>query len=225
MCQWQCLRLGNSYCNCQNSLADSLTCRFRIHPQTRRLHLQRCRYHLNTMQQCRYCPEEVRAGLRERHVYESFQPRIERIRDEFLAFLRDRHAAGAKVVGYGAAAKGNTLLNYSEIKGSELIRFVADLSPHKQGRFLPGSHIPVVAPEQIDRSDPLMAIALEVWNRGTVDLGVLPPAVADAFARGWLRPPVDGELLARARAETVKLRETLRARNRQNAPPAPPAQQ
>lgn len=107
--------------------------------------------------------EEVRGGLRERQVYESFQPRIERIRADFLAFLRDQHAAGAKVVGYGAAAKGNTLLNYSKIKGSELIRFVADLSPHKQGRFLPGSHIPVVAPGRIDAEKPDFIIIFP-WN-------------------------------------------------------------
>jgi hypothetical protein len=62
-----------------------------------------------------------------------------------------------------------------------------------------------------------MDIALAVWNDGAVDLDVLPPVVADACARGWLRPPIDGELLARARAEAVALRETLRARNRQDA--------
>jgi hypothetical protein len=67
-----------------------------------------------------------------------------------------------------------------------------------------------------DLASPLMDIALAVWNDGAVDLAVLPPVVADACARGWLRPPQDGELLARARAETVRLRETLRARNRQD---------
>jgi hypothetical protein len=66
-------------------------------------------------------------------------------------------------------------------------------------------------------ASPLMDIALAVWAGGAVDLGALHPTVADAFARGWLRPPEDGELLARARAEAVRLRETLRARNRQDA--------
>jgi SAM-dependent methyltransferase len=107
--------------------------------------------------------EEERAGLRRREVYESFQPRIDRIRAEFLAFLLEQRAAGAKVVGYGAAAKGNTLLNYCGIKGSELIRFVADLSPHKQGRFLPGSHIPVVDPARIDEEKPDF-IVIFPWN-------------------------------------------------------------
>ncbi len=67
------------------------------------------------------------------------------------------------MVGYGAAAKGNTLLNYCGIKGDELIRFVADLSPHKQGRFLPGSHIPVVAPDRIDEERPDF-IVIFPWN-------------------------------------------------------------
>ncbi|HKX92781.1 MAG TPA: class I SAM-dependent methyltransferase, partial [Sphingomicrobium sp.] len=77
--------------------------------------------------------EEERAGLRGREVYEAFQQRIDHIRADFLRFLLDQRAAGARVAGYGAAAKGNTLLNYCGIKGNELIRFVADASPHKQG--------------------------------------------------------------------------------------------
>ena len=107
--------------------------------------------------------QEMRAGLRRREIYESFQPRIERIRDEFRKFLRDQSAAGKTVAGYGAAAKGNTLLNYCGIEGNDLIRFVADASPHKQGRFLPGSHIPVAAPEQIDEAKPDFIIIFP-WN-------------------------------------------------------------
>lgn len=107
--------------------------------------------------------EEDRAGLRGREVYESFQPRIDRIRGDFLQFLLDQRAAGKTVVGYGAAAKGNTLLNYCRIKGNELIRFVADASPHKQGRFLPGSHIPVVAPDRIEAEKPDFIIVFP-WN-------------------------------------------------------------
>ncbi len=111
----------------------------------------------------RVLAEEQSAGLRGREVYENFQPRIDAIRAAFLAFLLEQRAAGATVVGYGAAAKGNTLLNYCGIKGSELIRFVADLSPHKQGRFLPGSHIPVVAPERIADERPDFIIIFP-WN-------------------------------------------------------------
>jgi SAM-dependent methyltransferase len=107
--------------------------------------------------------EEERAGLRTREPYESFPRRIDTIRDSFLAFLHQQRAAGATVAGYGAAAKGNTLLNYCGVKGRELIDFVADASPHKQGRFLPGSRIPVVAPDRVDEEKPDF-IVIFPWN-------------------------------------------------------------
>jgi SAM-dependent methyltransferase len=122
--------------------------------------------------------EEERAGLRGRGIYEAFQPRIDAIRAQFVAFLLDQRAAGATVAAYGAAAKGNTLLNYCGIKGDELIRFVADLSPHKQGRYLPGSHIPVVPPDRIDQERPDY-IVIFPWNlRDEV-------AAQLAHVRGW----------------------------------------
>jgi len=68
-------------------------------------------------------------------------------------------------VGYGAAAKGNTLLNYCGVK-KDLIAFVADKSPHKQGKFLPGSHIPVVSPEVIKQYRPDYVMVLP-WNLKT----------------------------------------------------------
>jgi SAM-dependent methyltransferase len=107
--------------------------------------------------------EEEAAGLTGRAVYESFQPRIDRIRADFLGFLLEQRRAGRVVAGYGAAAKGNTLLNYAGIKGADLIRFVADLSPHKQGLFLPGSHIPVLPPEAIAEQKPDYVIIFP-WN-------------------------------------------------------------
>ena len=122
--------------------------------------------------------DEDRAGLRSREIYEAFQPRIERIRDDFMKFLRDQRAAGKIVAGYGAAAKGNTLLNYCGIHGNDLIRFVADASPHKQGRFLPGSRIPVVAPERIDEAKPDFIIIFP-WNLRDEIIGQL------GHARSW----------------------------------------
>lgn len=121
---------------------------------------------------------EERAGLAGPEVYAGFQQRIDAIRADFLSFLLDRRAAGAVVVGYGAAAKGNTLLNYCGVKGTELIRFVADASPHKQGRYLPGSRIPVVAPERIGESKPDVIIIFP-WNLCDEIAGQLAPA------RGW----------------------------------------
>jgi len=122
--------------------------------------------------------DEEQAGLRGHEIYESFQPRIERIRDDFVKFLHDQRAAGKIVAGYGAAAKGNTLLNYCGIKGNELIRFVADASPHKQGRFLPGSHIPVVAPDGIEADKPDFIIIFP-WNLREEIVGQLD------HARAW----------------------------------------
>jgi len=121
---------------------------------------------------------EREAGLAGREIYEAFQPRIDAVRAQFLGFLLEQRAAGKKVAGYGAAAKGNTLLNYCGVKGNELIRYVADLSPHKQGRLLPGSHIPVVSPDRIAEDKPDF-IVIFPWNLGSEIVGQLD------YARNW----------------------------------------
>jgi hypothetical protein len=73
-----------------------------------------------------------------------------------------------------------------------------------------------VAPvDESVHNNPLVALARAVWNRGSVDLEAIPDVVAEAFRWGWLRPPVDGELLARARAQVVELRDRIRRRRRQ----------
>lgn len=83
-------------------------------------------------------------------------------RDGLRAFLDEERAAGRRVVAYGAAAKGNTLLNYAGITPEQLA-YVADRNPHKQGRLLPGTHIPVVDPAQIDADQPDVVLILP-WN-------------------------------------------------------------
>lgn len=105
---------------------------------------------------------EVRAGLLTPSYYVGMQQRVERIKDDFVTFLIDAKRRGRKVMGYGAAAKGNTLLNFAGIK-HDLIMAVADASPHKQGKYLPGSRIPVVAPEVLDQLQPDY-IVLFPWN-------------------------------------------------------------
>ncbi|TFW32008.1 methyltransferase C-terminal domain-containing protein, partial [Pseudomonas fluorescens] len=77
-------------------------------------------------------------------------------------FLLQAKADGKIVVGYGAAAKGNTLLNYAGVK-PDLLAWVADASPHKQGKYLPGSRIPVVSPERIEIEKPDYVLVLP-WN-------------------------------------------------------------
>lgn len=106
--------------------------------------------------------EERIAGLRRPEGYAGFGARAEGCRRALLEFLHRARHEGRQVVGYGAAAKGNTLLNYAGV-GPDTIAYVADRSPHKQGRYLPGSHIHVVPPEEISRTRPDLVLVL-AWN-------------------------------------------------------------
>jgi hypothetical protein len=105
---------------------------------------------------------EIDAGVKTPEYYASLAPAAERIKHELLRFLLQAKADGKRVVGYGAAAKGNTLLNYAGVK-PDLLAWVADANPHKQGKFLPGSRIPIVAPAQIDIEKPDYVLVLP-WN-------------------------------------------------------------
>jgi SAM-dependent methyltransferase len=105
---------------------------------------------------------ESAAGLDDLNTYTEFADKIVKIKSDLLEFLIEQTRAGKKIVGYGAPAKGNTLLNYCGI-GSEYLPFTVDLSPHKQQTLLPGSHIPVFAPSQIDEFKPDFVLILP-WN-------------------------------------------------------------
>jgi SAM-dependent methyltransferase len=106
--------------------------------------------------------EEAKAGMQDMDWYIGFQEVADRIKNDFLAFLLDCKRQGKTVVGYGAAAKGNTLLNYAGVR-PDLLPFVVDASPHKQGRFLPGSRIPVVDESGIKATRPDYVLILP-WN-------------------------------------------------------------
>lgn len=106
--------------------------------------------------------EELCAGLMTRAFYTTLAPAAERIKFQLLSFLINAKAEGKRVVGYGAAAKGNTLLNYAGVK-ADLLPWVADASPHKQGKYLPGSRIPVVSPERLAQEKPDFVLVLP-WN-------------------------------------------------------------
>lgn len=106
--------------------------------------------------------EEQLAGLDSAARYATLAPAAERIKHDFLRFLLEAKAAGKRVVGYGAAAKGNTLLNYAGVR-QDLLAWVADASPHKQGRYLPGSRIPVVSPARLLEERPDYVVVLP-WN-------------------------------------------------------------
>ena len=110
----------------------------------------------------RIVEEEGAAGLFSSKTYDLFASRVSAIRSSLLRFLLEAESAGQVVVGYGAAAKAATLLNYCGIKPAQ-IAYVADKSPHKQGKFLPGNHIPIVAPDEIRSTKPNYVIVFP-WN-------------------------------------------------------------
>jgi 2-polyprenyl-3-methyl-5-hydroxy-6-metoxy-1,4-benzoquinol methylase len=107
--------------------------------------------------------KEKDLGVETIDYYTGFQEKVDTIKYDFISFLLAQKAAGKKVIGYGAAAKGNTLLNYCGIKGNDLIHFVVDASPYKQGKCLPGSRIRVVAKDQIETYKPDFVVIFP-WN-------------------------------------------------------------
>ena len=108
------------------------------------------------------CLREREAGLLDLAVYSSFEERVRKAKRDILRFLIDCKENNKKLVGYGAPAKGNTLLNYCGI-GTDFIEYTVDLNPHKQGHFLPGSHIPIKAPNEIRQTKPDLVFILP-WN-------------------------------------------------------------
>ena len=105
---------------------------------------------------------EKLAGLLDMSVYLGFQKKVEAIKDRFVAFLIDQKAQGKSVLAYGAAAKGCTLLNFAGVK-KDLLPMVADAAPSKQGKFIPGCHIPIVSPAALADSVPDYLIIFP-WN-------------------------------------------------------------
>ena len=106
--------------------------------------------------------EERRAGLDQVASYTGFAEQVNKTKRDLLDFLVSAKRAGKSIVGYGAPAKGNTLLNFCGIR-SDFIDFTVDRSPHKQGMFLPGTHIPILAPEKIFEARPDYLLILP-WN-------------------------------------------------------------
>jgi len=106
--------------------------------------------------------QEEKMGLRKPQTYESFQASADKIKDDLLMFLINCKKQGKSVAAYGAAAKGNTLLNYAGVK-KDLLPFVCDAAASKQGKYLPGSHIPIFAPEVLKENAPDYVLVLP-WN-------------------------------------------------------------
>ena len=101
-------------------------------------------------------------GIQTEKYYLAFQARAEKVKDDFVNFLADAKRQGKIVAAYGAAAKGNTLMNFAEL-GSDLIQYVVDKNPAKQGKFMPGSRIPIVSPEALHSQRPDYLVILP-WN-------------------------------------------------------------
>jgi hypothetical protein len=106
--------------------------------------------------------EEQKRGLQQIDTYLSFQPRADKVKNDLLAFLLEQKRNGKKVAAYGAAAKGNTLLNYAGVK-PDLLSFVCDAASAKQNKFMPGSHIPILSPTAIAEEKPDFVVILP-WN-------------------------------------------------------------
>jgi SAM-dependent methyltransferase len=105
---------------------------------------------------------EAEAGLTSATGYADFQPRADRVKNDFMAFLIEAKRAGNTVAAYGAAAKGNTLMNYAGVR-PDLLPFVVDRNPAKQGKFMPGSRIPIVNEGRLRSAKPDYVVLLP-WN-------------------------------------------------------------
>lgn len=106
--------------------------------------------------------KEIEKGINGEAYYLGFQKQAEKIKRDLWLFLLEKMKQGKRVAAYGAAAKGNTLLNYCGIK-SDLIDFVVDANPHKQNKYLPASHIPVVNEDHLKAQKPDFILILP-WN-------------------------------------------------------------
>jgi len=120
---------------------------------------------------------ELAAGFGRLEHYLTFEPQVRRTKLALLEFMLGAKRAGRSVVGYGAAAKGNTLLNYCGI-GRDLLDYVVDRSPHKQDHFLPGTHVPIHHPDRVRETRPDFLLILP-WNLKDEIMGQM------AHIRAW----------------------------------------
>ncbi|MGH8900396.1 MAG: methyltransferase domain-containing protein [Egibacteraceae bacterium] len=121
--------------------------------------------------------QEIAAGFDRLDVYLEFGPKVEHVKRKLLTFLIGEKERGRHTAGYGAPGKGNTLLNYCGIR-TDLLDYTVDRNPYKQGRFLPGTHIPIFDPSRLAETKPHSILILP-WN--------LRDEIAEqlAYARSW----------------------------------------
>jgi hypothetical protein len=145
---------------------------------------------------------EIDAGLTHVDSYARFASQVERTKRELLEFLIDVKRRGKSVVGYGAPGKGNTLLNYCGIR-TDFLDYTVDRSPYKQGKFTPGTHIPIFPPEKILETRPDYVLILP-WN--LQDEIVRQMAVVTRWGGRFVAPIPEVHVLDVARAEDVRAR-------------------
>jgi len=121
--------------------------------------------------------KEIAAGLDKIETYLSFGEKVKETKRKLLSFLIEAKNQGKTIVGYGAPAKGNTLLNYCGV-GTDFIDYTVDRNPHKQGMFLPGTHIPILNPDTIAETKPDYVLILP-WNLKEEIIGQM------AYIREW----------------------------------------
>jgi hypothetical protein len=120
---------------------------------------------------------EAGAGFNDLACYASFGEQVKETKRKLLSFLIKAKREGKTIVGYGAPGKGNTLLNYCGIR-SDFVDYTVDRNPYKQGKFLPGTHIPILHPEKIQETKPDYVLILP-WNLKTEIMNQL------AYIRDW----------------------------------------
>ena len=121
--------------------------------------------------------QESKNGLTDITIYREFQTRAESVKNTLISFLIEQRKRGKSVAAYGAAAKGNTILNYAGIR-PDLLPYVCDAAPSKQGKYMPGSHIPILSPEVLKDRKPDYILILP-WNIATEVMD------ANSFVREW----------------------------------------
>ena len=133
--------------------------------------------HLRAPTVAKLLARELAAGLTSADAYAGFQARTHRVKNDFLAFLIDAQRQGKRVAAYGAAAKGNTLMNFAGVR-PDLLAYVVDRNPAKQGKYMPGSRIPIVAEERLRQDKPDHIVILP-WNLSAEVMAQLD------YARAW----------------------------------------
>ena len=133
--------------------------------------------HLRSPAVAQMLGREAEAGLGSAAAYSGFQARAQGVRNDFMAFLIDAQRQGQRVAAYGAAAKGNTLMNFAGVR-PDLLAYVVDRNPAKQGKFMPGSRIPIVAEQRLAQDKPAYIVILP-WNLSAEVMAQLD------YARHW----------------------------------------